>query len=156
MLIIRQGNLADLANLDWAWGDDHDLQADYARKIQRGEQEFWVAVVDGRLVGEIHVVWDDADPDRADGRCRAYLSTFRIHPDFQRRGYGLALVDRAVASVREHGCIEITIGAYLDEPEIQELYRQWGFDREVKVSRDTSAPGDPEFVLFLRELESQI
>lgn len=155
-MVIRRGKIADFKRLDWAWGDDFALQADYVSKIGRGEQEFWVAVKGSRLVGEIHVIWDDTDPERADGGCRAYLSTFRVHPDFQRQGYGLELIDRAVARVKEHGCTEITIGAYLGESEIQELYRQWGFDREVKVSRDTSAPGDPEFVLFLRELESQI
>jgi ribosomal protein S18 acetylase RimI-like enzyme len=156
MVTIRLGKIDDFKRLDWAWGDDLALQADYAGKIERGEQEFWVVAVGRRLIGEIHVVWDDADPERANGHCRAYLSTFRVHPDFQRQGYGITLIDCAVESIKQRGCTEITIGAYLSEPEIQELYRQWGFDRQLKVSRDTSAPGDPEFVLFLRELENQV
>jgi ribosomal protein S18 acetylase RimI-like enzyme len=156
MVTIRLGNTDDFISLDWAWGDDFVLQAEYASKIRLDEQEFWVAVEGDRLIGEIHVVWDDADAERANGHCRAYLSTFRIHLDFQRQGYGLELIGRAITSIKERGCTEITIGAYLNEPEIQELYRQWGFDRELKVSRDTSAPGDPEFVLFLRELENQV
>jgi len=153
---IRRGKIDDFKRLDWAWGDDLALQDAYAGKIGCCEQEFWVAVEGSRLVGEIHVVWADADPELADGACRAYLSTFRVHPDFQRQGHGLKLIDRAIKSIKAHGCTEITIGAYLSEPEIQELYRQWGFDRQVKVSRDTSVPGDPEFVLFLRELENQV
>ncbi len=151
-LVIRRGEIADLEYLDWAWGQNPRVQAEYVAKIERHEQEFWVVIDGARRVGEIHVVWADADPDRADGDCRAYLSTYRIHPDYRNRGLGVELINRAVRAVRERGCTEVTIGVYLEETEIQDLYRRWGFTETLKTCPDTTAPGRPEFILFLRRL----
>ncbi len=56
----------------------------------------WVcAYVGERLVGFVNVAWD--------GAVHAFLLDTTVHPDYQRRGIGMALVREATALAREGG-----------------------------------------------------
>ncbi len=56
-------------------------------------QEFWVAELDGELVGcgALHVLWSDLGEVR----------TVAVHPEVKGRGVGHAIVDRLLAVARE-------------------------------------------------------
>ncbi|MFF0455677.1 amino-acid N-acetyltransferase [Nocardia africana] len=56
-------------------------------------QEFWVAEIDGRLVGcgALHVLWADLGEVR----------TVAVHPDAKGRGVGRLIVDQLIATARE-------------------------------------------------------
>ncbi|AHH20197.1 amino-acid N-acetyltransferase [Nocardia nova] len=56
-------------------------------------QEFWVAEVDGRVVGcgALHVLWADLGEVR----------TVAVHPDVKGRGVGHMIVDQLIATARE-------------------------------------------------------
>ena len=149
---IRKGSIADFEGLDWSWRDLEETRERYKRLIEKGDQEFWVVGEGDELIGEIHIFWVSDDHELADGRGRAYLSTFRVHPDYQGRGIGKQLFERAVERVREKGFREATIGGYVDEVKTQELYRRWGFITPVKKSIDRSSGVEREFIVFLKDL----
>lgn len=64
-------------------------------------QEFWVAEVDGTVVGcgAVHVLWADL----------AEIRTVAVHPSVAGRGVGHALVDRLVGHGRELGLRRIFV-----------------------------------------------
>lgn len=71
---------------------------------------------DGQLVGFVNLAWD--------GGIHAFVLDTTVHPDFQRRGIGRELVERAAVVARERG-IEWLHVDY--EPHLHEFYARCGF-----------------------------
>jgi ribosomal protein S18 acetylase RimI-like enzyme len=69
-----------------------------------------------RLVGFVNVAWD--------GGAHAFLLDPTVHPEYQRRGIGLGLVERAVARARERGLDWLHVDY---ESSLIEFYRRAGF-----------------------------
>ena len=132
---IRKGKVKDLENLGWAWTPGTPTWHYFSRGIDRGRQEFWVVETSrGALIGEVHIFWCSVDDDEADGRNRAYLCAFRVHPDHRRQGIGTRLMRRALKRIREKGFGEATIGVERDASDLKALYFRWGFTTLVKVT----------------------
>jgi amino-acid N-acetyltransferase len=64
-------------------------------------QEFWVAELDGTVVGcgALHVLWEDL----------AEVRTVAVDPDLRGRGFGHALVDQLVKHARELGLARVFV-----------------------------------------------
>jgi amino-acid N-acetyltransferase len=64
-------------------------------------QEFWVASLDGELVGcgALHVLWEDL----------AELRTIAVHPSVRGQGVGHALVDALVTVAKELGLARLFV-----------------------------------------------
>ena len=156
MTEIRLGRIEDFQKLnhDWALSPDSEwqqkAQKDYIKGIEAGTQEFWVIEHGDEILGEFHIYWDQKDKDEANGKKRAYLSAFRVHPDHRGQGLGTKLMQRVIERIQENGFTEVTIGAYHHEPEIQELYKKWGFTEFVKEAIEETTEGKPKFLLFLK------
>jgi ribosomal protein S18 acetylase RimI-like enzyme len=74
------------------------------------------AFAEGRLVGFVKVAWDGGD--------HAFLLDPTVHPDFRRRGIGVALVRSAAAMAAEAG-VEWLHTDY--EPHVAGFYAAAGF-----------------------------
>ncbi len=68
------------------------------------------------LVGFVNLAWD--------GRTHAFLLDPTVHPDWQRRGIGRELVQRATAVAREQGVDWLHVDY---EPHLDGFYRSCGF-----------------------------
>ena len=100
-----------------------------------------------------HNEWQQiAQKDYANGINRAYLSAFRVHPDYRGQGLGTKLMQRVIERIKEKGFNEVTIGAYHHESQIQDLYKKWEFTDFVKEGIEEKTEGSPKFLLFLRKL----
>jgi ribosomal protein S18 acetylase RimI-like enzyme len=75
-----------------------------------------------QLVGFVNVI--------SDGIGDAFLVDLMIHPDFQRRGIGQALVKQAAAELKADGLrfIQVTF-----EPELESFYRACGFHHMTRA-----------------------
>ncbi len=152
MVTIRKGKIEDFKKLRWAWeGFDQSLES-CIEGIEKNNQDFLVAEKGEILVGELHIFWDHIDKEIANGFTRAYLSTFRVHSDYQGRGIGRLLYKVSLEHILKLGYCEVTIGGYSNELETQELYRRWGFDSPIKKSIDESSGEKREYILFLKKL----
>jgi GNAT superfamily N-acetyltransferase len=155
---IRKGKIQDFKKLnhEWAWSPNNEwqqiAQKDYANGIQAGTQEFWVIEKGDDILGEFHIYWNMKDKDKANGVNRAYLSAFRVHPDYRGQGLGTKLMQRVIERIKERGFNEVTIGAYHHEPAIQDLYKKWGFGDLVKECIEETTEGKPKFLLFMKKL----
>lgn len=151
MIFIRQGKIEDFKKLGWGWEGIEHLQEDVIKRIQKGDQEFWVIEKDDeKLIGELHILWKHPDPEHADGKKRAYLSGLRIQEQYRHRGYGTRLTERAIERIKEKGFKEVTIGAY---PLLEELYRKWGFTEFIKEAVEERIEGKPTYKLLLKRLD---
>ena len=70
----------------------------------------------GRLVGFVRVAWDGGD--------HAFLLDPTVHPEYRRRGIGVALVRGAAALAREHGVEWLHVDY---EPHLAGFYAAAGF-----------------------------
>jgi GNAT superfamily N-acetyltransferase len=77
----------------------------------------WVgARVGERWVGFVNVAWD--------GGAHAFLLDPTVHPEYRRRGLGLALVRCATEQARQRGVEWLSVDY---EPRLREFYRRCGF-----------------------------
>ncbi|QHW33238.1 GNAT family N-acetyltransferase [Paenibacillus rhizovicinus] len=133
-MFYRIGEVQDFDRLEWSWGKYNDTKIKYMEAVQAGTQELWVCESeDGKLVGELQLVFDSPDPDQANGINRAYLCAFRVHPAYQGKGIGSRLMERVFERAIEKGCTELTIGVELDEEQLIKMYNHWGFIEAIKI-----------------------
>lgn len=159
MTYVRPGKIEDFERLnqDWAWGTDEwqrQAQIDFIQGIKTGDQEFLVAEDAGQLVGELHIFWKKKDMDEADGKTRAYLSAFRVHPEHRGKGFGRELMRQVQERIKARGFTSATVGADVDEEELQALYQRWGFTDLVKGVPQQQIDGHthPTYFLYKKRL----
>jgi len=86
-------------------------------KKKLGNTYFCVACfAEDRLVGYLDVVSDGIDD--------AYIRDLVVHPDYQRRGIGLKLLDMVIKRVKSDGIKMINV---IFEPRLEEFYRKANF-----------------------------
>ena len=118
------------ARRDAAWAEVGDQ--DWGPILQRSLG--WVCATDGdRLVGFVNIAWD--------GGVHAFLLDTTVHPDYQRRGIGRALVREAAEMARARGAEWLHVD-YDDE--LDSFYRGCGFRPAAAGLLDltTPAPAD--------------
>ena len=88
-----------------------------------------VAVDDGVVVGMVSAV-DYVHPDKA---AQLWINELGVAPTHQRRGIGLALVQRMLAHGRSIGCTEGWVGTEVDNIPARSLYERFGGGAEMFV-----------------------
>ncbi len=127
-LPVSNGDINGLRTAAWERVGDQDWEPILRRSLG------WVCATDGdRLVGFVNVAWD--------GGVHAFLLDTTVHPDYQRRGIGRALVREAAAMARARGAEWLHVD-YDDE--LDPFYRGCGFRPTPAGLLDltTPAPGD--------------
>lgn len=107
--------------------------------------ELSLVMEEGRIIG--HVMFSKAQIMLADGPFPSWtFGPISIHPDYKRRGYGLRLLNYALAKAREMG-----IGLLCMEGNI-DFYRHAGFDLACKLHiRYHDMPDVDEVPFFLAQ-----
>lgn len=144
------GSIEELKKL---WKEEELSRNDYyIDNIKKGNQEFWVIINDEtkEIIGELHIVWNLTDKDKADGNNRAYLCDFRILEKYRRQEFGSLLMERVLQRVKDKGYLEGTIEVDTDLDILIHIYKDMGFDIEIK----TNIKSGREFVLLLNNLEN--
>lgn len=98
------------------WDDDlHDIERVY---IDAGG-EFLVGELDGRIVAMGAI--------RPLGEGRAEVKRMRVHPDYQRRGFGQAILTALEETARRAGFRILTLDTTVKQVAAQRLYEKNGF-----------------------------
>lgn len=123
------------------WVDEEDCGDHTEWMIRLGVPPV-VAEVDGRLVGEMKVWWGEDVPEFGK---TLDISTLQVHRDFQGRGVGSALTQRAIEISRTLGCDATTVWTI----DAEGFYRKHGFGLKLvqqRLSIDTrQAPPAEEY-----------
>lgn len=91
------------------------------RKISR----FYVAMIDGRLVGYIGM-WIIQD--------EAHILNLAIHPDYRRQGIGSRLLETLFEKARKKGVKRVTLEVRASNTTAQQFYKRFGI-QEIAIRK---------------------
>ena len=97
----------------------------------------WVVRIDGRVAGMVRVYPMESGA--------AQLSSMHVHPDFQGRGIGRALMSQAMSFIREAGYRRAELGVVEANFKARGLYESAGWT--VKTRNEKGVEGVPYFVM---------
>ncbi len=131
-------------------------EASWRRRLEMApptEQPFWVAEVDGRIVGFV-ATGPSRDDDAPAGTAEVYA--LYVDPDCWAKGIGTNLMDHAVRDLRRHGYDHATLWCLASNQQARSFSERakWRFDGMTK--RETFAGADLEEVRYRRGLAGAV
>ena len=118
-------------------------------EIQNNIIDIFVLSNGSELIGEIHARYQSDDNNFAVRGRRAYLFAFRVHKNYQGKGYGKYLIKEVMEILKGKGYSEFTIGVEDDNWKAHHIYRSLGFD-ELLLRKKEEYQGDSyEYSLYL-------
>lgn len=96
----------------------NDPVEDIQRKLAFQPDLFFVALLDGKVIGSIMVGYEGH---------RGWLNYLAVLPEHQRRGYGGKLVEKAVDELKELGCLKVNLQVRRSNVSVVEFYKHLGF-----------------------------
>jgi len=101
----------------------------------RGERPTWVAELDGEPVGMVSLEWVDADPEVADGKEVAAVTSLSVLAAAARRGIGRTLTVFAEERARARGVRVLTLNTRPTNAAALALYEGLGYRRWKEQDR---------------------
>ena len=108
-------------------GWDAEAVPAWFEAMERGERAMWVAEVDGAVLAMVAVDFLDADPDVADGRSTASVTSLAVTGAAARRGLGRALTLFAEAQAKARGVRVLTLNTRPSNRAALALYQGLGY-----------------------------
>jgi GNAT superfamily N-acetyltransferase len=137
----RASDAAAIAQLTTQLGYDltHADAADrLSRILLRDDQQFFVADLDGRAVGWVHVLLTEY----VDAEAFAAIGGLVVDRDHRRAGIGRALVDRAEIWARDRGCSIVRLTSSAARKAAHRFYENLGY-ANIKTQYSFIKPLDP-------------
>lgn len=94
-------------------------RAEIQKKLKFQPESFFVGVLDGRVVATVMAGYDGH---------RGWLYMVAVHPSFQRRGVGTAMVEAAEGWLRQMGCPKVKLQVEPGRPGVADFYRRLGYE----------------------------
>jgi len=101
-----------------------DTPAEIEKKIARDLDLFLVAEIDKNIVGSVIGGFD--------GR-RGLIYHLAVAASFRGQGIGSRLMDEVESRLRAKGCLKSYLLVTLDNPEVEDFYRQRGWQRMDQI-----------------------
>lgn len=125
------------------------MMAQCAYEIENGIIDIFVLLDASELIDELHIKYHSDDDNFAVRGRRACLFAFRIHKNYQGKGYGKYLIEEVIKILKGKGYSEFTIGVEDDNLKAQHIYHSLGFD-ELLCRKKEEYQGDfYEYSLYL-------
>ena len=100
-------------------------EEDIERKLAVQRESFYVALIDGELVGTAMGGYDGH---------RGWLYYIVVHPQYRRQGIGTSLVKRVEAGLADMGCPKINLQVRATNTTVIDFYETLGYKVEERVS----------------------
>lgn len=153
MIIARKLKTTELPILTelFNYKDIDDMISENAHNIEDGIIDIFALFDDDKLIGELHVKYDNVDKDFAEKGKRAYLFAFRIHKDYQGKGFGSYLLETVIDELNANGYHELTVGVEDDNIRARYMYKKLGFIHLIARIKETYQGDSYEYDLLLRK-----
>lgn len=76
----------------------------------------------------------------------AHITTFAIHPDFRRQGFGKKLIQYVLNSILNQGCHEVFLEVRISNFPAQNLYRSLGFS-SIGIRKKYYSDGEDAIIM---------
>lgn len=96
----------------------NDPVEDIQRKLVFQPDLFFVALLDGKVVGSIMVGYEGH---------RGWMNYLAVLPEHQKHGYGRKLVEKAVDELKRLGCLKVNLQVRRSNVSVVEFYKHLGF-----------------------------
>lgn len=103
----------------------HDPATSIRTKLADGGDLFFVAEVDGEVVGTVMGGYDGH---------RGWLYSVAVRLSHRRRGVGTALIRHVEAAMAERGCPKVNLQVLPTNAEVVAFYEQLGYAVEERIS----------------------
>ena len=104
---------------------NNDPYKDIARKMKVAPEMFLVYELDGKIVGTVMAGYEGH---------RGWINYLGVLPEYQGRGLGRELMDRAEVLLVERGCPKINLQVRTNNTKVIKFYEAIGFSRDEVVS----------------------
>jgi len=146
--VARRADAGEIARLTMQLG--YDLtEADAANRLSRillrKDQQFYVADLDGRAVGWVHVVL----AEYVDAEAFVVISGLVVDRHHRRLGIGRSLMDRAEKWARERGCSIVRLSSTITRDAAHRFYEDLGYTN-IKTQYSFIKPLDPAAAVRVR------
>lgn len=121
----HQNAVIDLWNACNLIVPQNDPLEDIQKKLDFQPELFFIALLDGQLIGSIMVGYEGH---------RGWIHYLAVLPAFQRRGYGKKLVDKAIDELRKLGCLKVNLQVRRSNASVVGFYKHLGFEEEERTS----------------------
>lgn len=120
----------------WDIKKRHDLAEMCYNEASSGNRIIFVAEENGKLIGEVDLVFEKNDADYTIPNKRVYYSRLIVRPEKRRQGVGMALSEHIIQFAKEKGYTEMSLGVDLDNFPAIKLYHKLGFDKILYIGED--------------------
>ena len=131
-LHIRHLREADLPALEWEGEYTHfrNLYADAYARMQLGKAVLWVAEMRPHgLIGQVFIQLKlNARSRLADGWSRAYLHSFRVRPEYRRKGVGSLMMQVVEDDLQRRGFRYVLLNVTQDNQPALDLYQRLNYE----------------------------
>ncbi len=102
-----------------------DPRANVERKLAFGDGLFWLAELEGRIVGTVVAGYDGH---------RGWIYSLGVHPEVRRSGAGRALLAQAERALAALGCPKVNLQVFAGNVGAQAFWRSVGYAPDEVVS----------------------
>lgn len=127
-----------------------DMISENTRNIENDIVDIFAMFDNDKLIGELHVKYDNEDKDFAEKGKRAYLFAFRVHKDYQGKGLGSYLLEVVIKKLTNNGYHELTVGVEDDNIRARYMYEKHGFIYPIARIKETYQCDSYEYELLLK------
>ncbi len=130
-MIIRKYNQGDREGLIRLWADafpDDPPHNESSRMIESKllvDDQIFIAEEFDQIIGACMTGYDGH---------RGWLYAVAVAPGQRRRGIGRSLIEEAMSSLKELGCIKVNLQIRASNHEVQAFYESLGFRVEERIS----------------------
>lgn len=119
--------------------------------ISNGIRDIFVLFYEDKLIGELHISYENENPVFAQKSKRAYLFAYRIHTNFQGQGFGKILLENTLKELENQGYYEFTVGVEDDNIRARYIYEKYGFNTVISRQKECYQGDCYEYDLLLKQ-----
>lgn len=146
---LRINELSLLFNLH-QYNDKEEMLLKNSDSLKNGDIDIFGLFINDLIIGELRVKYRSEDELEAVYGKRAYLYAFRIHEEYQNKGYGTYLINEVLTSLEKTGYCEFTVGVEEDNERALHMYQKVGFITAIALKSETYQGDGYEYTLYLR------
>lgn len=151
---IRKISVSELPKLTelFDYNDIDDMLTENTSLIQNSSGDIFILLEGEKLLGELHVKYENCDRLEAVREVRAYLYAYRVHRDYQGMGLGKLLMKTVLDTLAAEGYSEFTIGVEDDNDRALHIYKSFGFSEVIERKYEEYQGDGYEYNLYLKRL----